>query len=568
MIFGLEHQDSGLITIPRDYKVGYLEQKISFTKPTVIEEVMLALKEDHEVDNTWQAEKILFGLGLNKDQMSMDPHKLSGGYQIRLNLAKLLLSAPNLLLLDEPNNYLDVVSIRWLAGFLNSWNGEIILVTHDRSFMDNVVTHIAGINRRKMRKIEGNTKKYYDHIEELDELHEKNRIKEEKKIKHMEEFIDKFRAKARQANMVQSRLKTLEKQKPLEKLEQTKVLDFFFNEAPFTGKYVIDIKDLAFGYDDKALIDKLSLCIGHGDKICVIGKNGKGKTTLLKLIDKVLKPKFGELNVHQNAKIGFFEQTNVNTLSEGLTVLEEVYGANPQNSQQKARDICGSLMFEGDDALKRISVLSGGEKCRVLLAKIIASSCNTLLLDEPSNHLDMDSSNSLLKALQSFNGTVLMVTHNELFLSELAQKLVVFINDKVMVFDGAYDDFLKKIGWGDDSSLVRKDNKQGSNSRKEQKRKRSELIQEKSRTLKPLETKLKKIEHDIKLKEKEFEELNKLVVEASHSQDASKIKDYSQQLSTLKAEIDTLYVELEPIHDEYQTKSDYFEQMLNSQDPG
>ena len=237
---------------------------------------MLALEEDIEVDNTWRAEKILFGLGFNKDHMDFDPYKLSGGYQIRLNLAKLLLSAPNLLLLDEPNNYLDVVSIRWLANFLTSWNGEIILVTHDRSFMDNVVTHIVGINRRKMHKISGNTHKYYSHIEQMDEHHEK-RTKDEKKIKQMEEFIFKFRAKARQANMVQSRIKTIEKMKPSEKLAQEKAIEFYFNEADFTGKYVIDIKDLKFGYNDQALIDELSLCVEYGDKICVIGKNGKGE---------------------------------------------------------------------------------------------------------------------------------------------------------------------------------------------------------------------------------------------------------------------------------------------------
>jgi len=566
MIFGLEHQDSGTISIPRDYKIGYLQQTISFTSPTVVEEAMLVLKEDIEVDNKWKAEKILFGLGFNKDQMSFDPHKLSGGYQIRLNLAKLLLSTPDLLLLDEPNNYLDVVSIRWLANFLRAWSGEIILVTHDRSFMDNVVTHIAGINREKIRKIQGDTQKYYSHIEEMDELHEKNRIKDEKKIKHMEDFISKFRAKARQANMVQSRIKTLEKLRPATKLEQSKVLEFFFNEAVFTGKYVIDIKDLKFGYNDQALIDGLNLCIDYGDKICVVGKNGKGKTTLLKLIDSVLTPKAGVVNVHQNAKIGFFEQTNVTTLSPENTVMEEIYLANPENSQQKARDICGSMVFEGDDALKRISVLSGGEKCRVLLGKIIASSCNTLLLDEPSNHLDMDSNNSLLGALQSFEGTVVMVTHDELFLRNLAQKLIVFINDKVIVFDGHYDQFLEKVGWGDTSSLSNKgtsqDAKSGPGSKKDVRKKRSEIVQEKSSVLRPIETLMKQIEADILSKEKELNELNELIIQASGSKDSFKIKELSQRVAELRTQIDSLYEALEPVHDEYEQKAEYYEQLL------
>jgi len=565
MIMGIEHPDTGTISIPRNYKIGYLEQKILFTKPTVIEEAMLALEEDIEVDNTWKAEKILFGLGFNEEQMDFDPHKLSGGYQIRLNLAKLLLSAPNLLLLDEPNNYLDVVSIRWLANFLTSWNGEIILVTHDRSFMDNVVTHIVGINRRKMRKISGDTHKYYSHIEEMDEHHEKNRVKDEKKIKEMEEFIFKFRARARQANMVQSRIKAIEKMKPSDKLAQEKSVEFSFTEADFTGKNVIDIKELNFGYNDQTLIDELSVCIGYGDKICIIGKNGKGKTTLLKLIDKALEPKVGQVNVHQNAKIGFFEQTNVSTLDPEATVLDEIYLANPQNNMQKVRDICGSMVFESDDALKKISVLSGGEKCRVLLGKIIASSCNTLLLDEPSNHLDMDSSNSLLCALQNFEGTVVMVTHNELFLRNLAQKLIVFIDDKVMLFDGTYDLFLERIGWGDKGSSNKK-NKQAGGNKKEVRQKRSEIIQEKSTVLRPIETLIKKLETDILAKEKELSELNELIIKVSGTNEAFKIQELSQKTATLKSNIDALYVSLEPAQDEYDKKTAYYEQLLQKQD--
>ena len=565
MIMGLEHQDTGDISVPRNYKIGFLEQKIHFTKPTVVEEALLAFHDNIEVDNTWRAEKILFGLGFSEDQMSFDPYKLSGGFQIRLNLAKLLLSAPHMLLLDEPNNYLDVISIRWLADFLSSWDGEIILVTHDRSFMDNVVTHVAGINRKKIRKIVGDTQKYYDHIDDLEEHHEKNRMKDEKKIKHMEAFVHKFRARARQANMVQSRLKAIEKLRPGDKLDKEKILEFFFNEAVFTGKYVIDIKDLKFGYDEQTLIDDLSLCVGYGDKICIIGKNGKGKTTLLKLIDEVIFPKTGTVSVHQNAKIGFFEQTNVSTLSPDSTVLEEISRSNGENNQQTSRDICGSMMFQGDDALKRISVLSGGEKCRVLLGKIIASSCNTLLLDEPSNHLDMDSSNSLLGALQDFEGTVVMVTHNELFLRNLAQKLIVFIDDKIVVFDGTYDDFLEQIGWGDEAFSSNRKRKQASANKKESRKKRSEIVQEKSNVLRPIEDLIKKTEADISSKEKEFTELNELLIQASAKGESVKIQELSQRTTTLRAQIDSLYEALEPAHDEYEKKSEHYEALLKKE---
>ena len=380
----------------------------------------------------------------------------------------------------------------------------------------------------------------------------------------MEEFIFKFRAKARQANMVQSRIKTIEKMKPAEKLSKDKVVEFSFTEAPFTGKFVINIKDLNFGYNDQTLIDQLSICIGYGDKVCVIGKNGKGKTTLLKLIEKVMEPKTGEVNLHQNARIGFFEQTNVSTLNPEATVLDEVYLANPQNSMQKVRDICGSMVFEGDDALKKTAVLSGGEKCRVLLGKIIASSCNTLLLDEPSNHLDMDSSNSLLCALQSFDGTVVMVTHNELFLKNLAEKLIVFIEDKVMVFDGTYDSFLERIGWEEKRSSKKKVNQETDN-KNDDKRKRSELILERSNVLRPIEALIKKTESEIQAKEKSLNYFNELIIQASAKGDSAKIQEFSTKISKLKVEIDALYKALEPIHDEYTNKNAYYEKLLANQ---
>ena len=244
MIMGEQNPDEGSITIPSDYRIGYLSQKISFSRPTVLEECMQGLA-DFEKDHYWKAEKILVGLGFTENDMHKDPFAFSGGFQVRLNLAKVLVCAPDLLILDEPTNYLDITSIRWLSDFLNSWPRELLLVTHDRSFMDKVVTHICGINRKKIRKIEGNTEKYYTQVAKDEEIYEKTRRNEEKKQKEIENFISRFRAKARLASLVQSRVKTLEKNRPREKLEKESSLEFSFNCVPFSGKQVMKAEHLS-----------------------------------------------------------------------------------------------------------------------------------------------------------------------------------------------------------------------------------------------------------------------------------------------------------------------------------
>ena len=562
MITGEEHYTDGEVIIPRNYKIGFLKQTLLFSKKNVLEECALSLP-DEEKESTWIAEKILSGLGFTESMFLQKPEELSGGFQVRLNLAKLLVQKQNMLLLDEPNNYLDITSVRWLSDFLGNYPGEIILITHDRAFMDSVVTHIAGIHRGRIKKIAGATTKYYDSIQQEEEIHEKTRLNEEKKIKQMETFINKFRAKARQANMVQSRIKTLEKMKPLQKLSRVKALNFDFNEAAFTGKYTVNIKNLNFGYEkEKQLIKDLTFCAGYGDKICVVGKNGKGKTTLLKLLAGVIEKHNSEqISVHSNVKLGYYEQTNTTKLQSENTVMEEVLSASPEVDMQTARNICGTMMFDDDNALKTISVLSGGEKCRVLLAKIIASPCNFLLLDEPSNHLDMDSCNSFLDAVKNFEGSVIMVTHNEFFLRELAQKLIIFKEDSTMFFDGTYDDFLNKIGW--DDSGTNTEVKGAVSKTKLQKRQRAELIQEKSKVLSPLQKKINILEEKIKNTELEIQNINKNIVDASYNKKGNIIQELSSKLKELNSFLDLLYIELEPMLEQFEELSEQFETRLS-----
>ncbi|MFW6335333.1 MAG: ABC-F family ATP-binding cassette domain-containing protein, partial [Desulfosalsimonas sp.] len=415
IILGEESPDSGIVSCPKNYRIGHVSQSLEFSSPTVLEECMKGLPADSEGQH-WQAEKILAGLGFSEQDMQRPPSEFSGGYQVRLNLAGVLVSRPDMLLLDEPTNYLDITSIRWIRRFLVNWPGELFVITHDRSFMDQVVTHIAGIHRRKVRKVPGSTEKYYSWIAQEEEVYEKTRQNDEKRRKDIEQFINRFRAKARLANLVQSRVKTLNKLTRKQRLEKAKTLDFSFNSIPFSGKYVLGAQNLSFSYDTKQagsepLISDFSISIGPRERICIVGRNGAGKTTLLRMLAGDLAPDSGRIENHPNSVRGLFEQTNIHTLSDERTVEEEVLSANPDIGRQGARSICGAMLFEGEQALKKIRVLSGGEKCRVMLGRLLARPVNFLLLDEPTNHFDMESADALLSAIDNFDGAVVMVTH-------------------------------------------------------------------------------------------------------------------------------------------------------------
>ena len=545
MISGSDHPDEGTISYPSGYRMGFLSQKISFTKIRVIDEAMLGLLE-HEKDHSWKAEKILAGLGFSQDDLKKNPEEFSGGFQVRLNLAKVLISEPDLLILDEPTNYLDITSIRWISRFLISWPREVLLVTHDRGFMDDVVTHIAGIHRHKIKKIQGNTYKYYLQVAQDEEVYEKTRQNEEKRKKEVELFISRFRAKARLANMVQSRIKTLEKSQTKEKLQKMKNLEFEFNYLPFSGKQILMIENLSFGWQkDNPLINNFSLNIYPEDRIAIIGKNGKGKTTLLKLINGNVHPISGNIKINPGVHSGYFEQTNVQSLNDDFTVEEELISSSMDSDRQAARNICGAMMFEQDSALKKISVLSGGEKSRVMLGKLLMSSLNLLLLDEPTNHLDIESCDSFVFALDNFEGAVVLVTHNEMFLHSLANRLVVFKNDIVSVFEGTYQEFLDKEGWEDEEFSVEKKSKIAGLSKKEIRQKKSEIITQKSREIKPAKQKIEALENNIEKNEVLIGKINKELLEASNNQNGQKIQSLAKELARLENLNEILFDDLE-----------------------
>jgi len=556
ILIGEEEYDGGTVTSPKGYRIGHVQQQLGFTEATVLEEGMLGLPEDRK-DHHWLVEKILAGLGFSNADMERHPKEFSGGFQVRLNLAKVLVSEPDLLLLDEPTNYLDITSIRWIERFLINWPHELMLITHDRSFMDRIVTHTVGIHRQKLRKIPGSTEKYYAQIAQDEEIYEKTRQNDERRAKEIEQFITRFRAKARLAGLVQSRIKALEKLDKKQKLTQMRDLDFSFRGLPFRGKQVLGVRELAFGYPKRPrLFGDLDFVLHAGDRLCVVGPNGQGKTTLLQLLAGNLKPVKGEIVFHPGVVTGFYEQTNIQSLNDRHTVEEEILLCHGDLNRQLARNICGAMLFEGDAALKRIEVLSGGEKARVMLGKLLATPLNLLLLDEPSNHLDMESCDALMAAIDNFDGAVIMVTHNEMFLHALAQRLIVFHENQVSLFEGSYQDFLEKGGWGDDpnpagkavEAEVARAPDQPRMTKKEMRRMRSTIMSADAKTRKGLESDIQTTEAAIETEEKRLAQLNEEMVTAAQAQSGDRIAQLSRDIHKCTAAIEAKFASLETLY--------------------
>lgn len=551
-----EHLDGGNIQIPKNYSLGHLSQHLHFEKDTVYEEACSILKpnEDGWLD-THSVEAILFGLGFNQESLNISPALLSGGFQIRLNLAKVLAAEPNILLLDEPTNYLDIVSTRWLARFLRGWKGELLLITHDKKFMDSVCTHTAAIYQNKFRKIQGSVDKLLETIATEEEVALRTAENDAKKREQLEKVIERFRFKASKAAMVQSKIKAVEKLSNTETPTNTPTLDFSFTEASFPGKRLSKIENLSFAYEKgKDLISNLSLEIFKGDKIAVIGPNGRGKTTLLNLLASELQPTQGEISLNPNVKINYFGQTNINRLNLDNTVEEEIQSALKDFTRGKARTLAGLMMFSGDAAMKKIRVLSGGERSRVLLAKILATECNCLLLDEPTNHLDMDSIESLLEALETFSGTAIVVSHDEALLHAFAQRLVVFDGGECFVFNGTYKEFLETVGWKEEKEISEfTPEKKQTHKPKEDRKARADYVAMRSKLLKPLEQKIKKLEEAIQTSENLAKQLEESLVTLSQENDAIGITETAKKLDIERNKADSLFCEWEQVSEELES---------------
>ena len=560
IILGEETPDSGEVVVPKGYKIGALRQHLEFSEATIRDEVALALSEDDKF-SIYKVEKILFGLGFSHEDLDKSPLSFSGGYQIRLNLAKLLVAEPNLLLLDEPTNYLDIVSLRWLKSFLKAFEGEVILITHDRDFMDGITTHTMGIIRRSLNIIAGDTHKFYAQLKADEELYEKQKISQDKKVKELEEFIAKNKARASTAALAQSKVKQLEKMDLLEDLGYDSTLKFDFNFKDTPAKVLLEVKELSFGYTPENILFKnISFALAKGECLGIIGKNGKGKSTLLNTIAGELKPLSGEVKFHTTTEYAHFGQTNISHLSPNNTIMDEIYLGNPKLSESTVRSICGGMMFSGENAKKKISLLSGGEKSRVMLGQILARDVNLLFLDEPTNHLDMDSIEALTTAIQNFKGSVIIVTHSEEMLRRVCDRLIIFGKEGAEYFDGGYDLFLEKIGWEDEEAEEKPKSAPKVN-RQENKKLRAALIQERSKLTSPLKKEVESAEKFIIKTEEQLEGYHEELVKASNASDNSKIMELSQLISQLENAIEEKFelleesqTKLDEILKEYETK--------------
>jgi ATP-binding cassette subfamily F protein 3 len=545
IILGEEEYDSGDLSIPKNYMIGTLRQHLVFTEPTVREECALVLPEGEEW-NFYKIEKLLFGLGFSESDLDKDPMSFSGGYQIRINLVKLLATEPNMLLLDEPTNYLDILSLRWLRGFIREFDGEVILITHDRDFMDSVTTHTMGVQRKSLHLVTGDSYKYYGTLELADETYEKTKANQDKKRKDLEEFVARNKARASTAALAQSKQKELDKMDDMEDLVTDTNLSFKFNYKETPSKVLFRAVNLGFGYNpEEPLFQNITFAMEKGKRLAIIGKNGKGKSTLLNYIAGEMKEQQGSLEYHPSTNFAHFGQTNIERLNTKVTVVEEIASMSKEIGIPQARNIAGRMMFSGELGDKKVEVLSGGERSRVMLGKIIAAPANMLFLDEPTNHLDMQSIDALADAIDNFEGSLIMVTHSEMLLRRLADALIIFHKGGAEYFDGTYNEFLEKIGWEEEEGAVKVKKAKPKINHKERKKLRKAVTVARNEVRKPYTKEIKLCEDKIEILEADIAVKNEALEKASNEGNNDEIMNFSKEVGAIQKEIDACFERLE-----------------------
>ncbi len=389
-------------------------------------------------------EKILTGLGFEENDFERLTNQFSGGWQMRIALAKILISQNDILLLDEPTNHLDFDSLEWLISFLKNYRGSLLIVSHDKHFVNEVTTKTLEIYLTKFNSFNGNYDAFLKYKEERDAQVENLFIQQQKKIKETEKFVERFRYKATKAKQVQSRIKQLEKIELVQLPESNSEIELRFPEPPKSGKINIELKSVSKFYDDKKVFENLDFQIERGDKIAFVGPNGSGKSTLSKIIAGIIDINKGERIVGHNTIISYYAQDVADNLNPNLDIIESVDGIAEDKTIGQLRSILGSFLFTGDDVFKKVGVLSGGEKSRVALARILLTKSNLIVLDEPTNHLDISSKNILQKALADFKGSLILVSHDVDFLTPIVNKVVEIRKNSFKIFLGGIDDYLYK----------------------------------------------------------------------------------------------------------------------------
>lgn len=589
IISGIYGYDSGDIYTSKDCEIGYLEQNTNFhSENTILEEVLEVFKDviemekylrdlEHKISeessntNSTTLEKlmneysnkleafsdmngygykseakgVLKGLGFSDEDMDKPISILSGGEKTRVLLGKLLLKKPALLLLDEPTNHLDSEAIEWLEVFLKQYKGTVILISHDRYFLDQVVNRIFEIHNKKLKTYNGNYSDFIKASAIEKELELKKFEDQQKDIKKQEESIERLKAFGREKHLkrARSKEKALAKVDVLDKPEAyRKKAKIEFNPSVTSGNDVLQLRDISMGYGERILFKDLNLDIYRGEKVALIGANGIGKSTLFKIIMNEITPLSGDIKFGTNVNVSYFHQEQ-KTLNLDNTIIDEIWEDNKQLTQTSLRTMLGAFLFEGEEVFKKISTLSGGERARVAILKLILSNANLLLLDEPTNHLDIDSKEVLEEALSSYTGTIFTISHDRYFLNTVVDKVLVLDENGITEYLGNYDYYIEKKKQVQEMNTVEVIEEKTKTQLKEEKRKEREQREAEKKN----RVKRQNIEKEIEETEAKIEEMDVLLCQEEVYSNPEKSKDVSLQKASLEEKLSALYEEWESL---------------------
>lgn len=575
--------DEGDIYTSKDCEIGYLQQNTNFlSNNTILEEVLEVFKplidmenylrelehkiaeegsknnspileklmndyshalEDFASKNGYgyksEAKGVLKGLGFKDEDMDKPINILSGGEKTRVLLGKLLLKNPTLLLLDEPTNHLDSEAIEWLEFFLKQYKGTVMLISHDRYFLDQVVDRVFEIHNKKLKTYNGNYSKFIELSKVEKELELKKYEDQQKDLKKQEESIDRLKAYGREKHLkrARSKEKALDKIDVLDKPEAyRKKAQIQFNPSISSGNDVLHVSDLSMAYDERVLFKGINFDIYRGEKVALIGPNGIGKSTLFKIIMKELNPICGDFKLGTNVNVSYFHQEQ-KTLNLDNTIIDEIWDSNEKLTQTEIRNMLGSLLFEDEEVFKKISTLSGGERARIAILKLILSKANFLLLDEPTNHLDIDSKEVLEEALENYTGTIFTISHDRYFLNTVVDKILVLGESGITEYLGNYDYYINKKRESEEMSAIVEVEEKTKTQLKEEKRREKEQREKEKKS----KYKIKNIEQEIEELETKIEELDNLLCQEEVYSNPDRSKEVSQEKNTSEDKLSSLY---------------------------